>query len=189
MIKSNYTDDWRLINKLSVDWPFTQQEVYTALENETYFGDEDRTYCHDIKSPILQFIMSTVEDSIPGLLREMNEQPAFQEIWNFKYKEQILNNTSWTCHIVCDKPGYNTDNHIDCRLQVCTGMLFFNSFDDVDQSTSFYTSHSKDGTIRMSSEFGNGWYTANTHINWHVGANNTQRNRYAILFINNLELK
>ena len=189
MIKSNYTDDWRLINKLSVDWPFTQEEVYTALENEEYVGDELRAFCHHIKSPVLQFIFNTVEASIPNLLREMNEQSAFQDIWNFRYKEQILNNTSWTCHIVRDKPGYNTDTHIDCRTQVCTGMLFFNSFDDPDQSTSFYTSFSKDSPIRMSSKFGDGWFSANTQINWHIGANNTQRNRYAILFIINLDLK
>jgi hypothetical protein len=68
-------------------------------------------------------------------------------------------------------------------------MLFFNSFDDPDQSTSFYTSFGGASPIRISSEFGNGWYSANTQINWHIGANNTQRNRYAILFINNLELK
>jgi hypothetical protein len=189
MIKSNYTDNWRLINRLSINWPFTQEEVYTALENETYFGDGDRTFCHHIKSPILQSIMSTVEANIPVLLSEINDQPMFQEIWNFRYKEQILNNTSWTCHIVCDKPGYNTDNHIDCRTQVCTGMVFFNSFDDTDQSTTFYTTHNGDDPIRMSSEFGNGWFSANTQINWHLGANNTQRNRYAILFIINLDLK
>ena len=67
--------------------------------------------------------------------------------------------------------------------------FFFNSFDDPDQSTSFYTSFGGASPIRISSEFGNGWYSANTQINWHIGANNTQRNRYAILFINNLELK
>ena len=189
MIKSNYTDTWRLITKLSIDWPFTQEEVYTALENETYFGDGDRTFCHEIKSPILQSIMSTVEANIPILLREMNEQDRFQEVWNFKYKEQILNNNSWGCYFVCDKPGYDTDIHIDCRTQLCTGMLFFNKLDDPDQATSFYTTHSKDNPLRMSSQYGTGWYSANTHDCWHVGANNTQRNRYAILFINNLELK
>ena len=189
MIKSNYTDNQRLINKLSIDWPFTQEEVYTALENEECSGNEDRTFYYHVKSPILQSIMSTVKANIPVLLQEMNEQARFQEVWRFKYKEQILNNNSWECNFVCDKPGYNIGIHTDCRIQICLGMLFFNSFDDADQATTFYTTHSGDNPMRMSSEFGTGWYSANTHDSWHTGGNNTQRNRYAILFSNNLELK
>ena len=189
MIKSNYTDDWRLVTRLAVEWPFSQSQVYAALEQEEYFGDGDRTYCHDIKSPILQSIYNTVIAGIPALLAEMSEQNVFQSKWSLDYKEQIINNTVASCHFVKDKPGYNTQIHTDCITQVCTGMLFFNSFDDPEQSTSFCTSPSGDNSIRMSSQYGNGWYAANVASNFHIGANNTQRNRYAILFINKLNLK
>lgn len=189
MLTSKYTDDWRLITELSVDWPFSQEEVYTALENEEYFGNDDRTYCHHIKSPILKQIADTVAASIPVLLAEMSEQVEFKGKWGLDYDGQLINNTSSSCHFICDKPGFNTDVHVDNRTQVCTGMLFFNSVDDPDQATTFYTTHSKDMPLRMSSKFGCGWYAANTHDNWHVGANNTQRNRYALIFINKLVLK
>ena len=68
MLKYEYTDDWRLIAKLSIDFPFTQQEVYTALEKEQYYGDEDRTYCPNPSSPILNEILDIVKTNIPNLL-------------------------------------------------------------------------------------------------------------------------
>ena len=189
MIISKFTDDWRLLTELSVDWPFSQEEVYTALENEEYFGEGDRTYCQEIKSPILKSIYNTVMSEAPALLSKMSSHPVFQEKWGLDYADQIINNSALSCFFVCDKHGYNTEVHIDNRTQVCTGMLFFNSFDDKDQATSFCTTHSGDNMLRMSSKYGAGWYAANTHDCWHVGANKTQRKRYALLFINKLILK
>lgn len=189
MIISNYIDNWRLLAKLTFDLPCSQEEIYNALENEVYHGNEDRTYCHDIASPFLQAIYDTVMIQAPLLLAEMSEQIEFQGKWGLEYKEQIINNTSLSCHFICDKPGFDTDVHVDHRTQVCTGMLFFNKIDDPNQSTTFYTSPSKDNPVRISSECGNGWYAANTQDNWHVGANNTQHNRYALLFLHKLSLK
>jgi len=189
MLISKYTDDWRLIAELTASWPYTQEEVYKELEQQEYHGNDLRTYCHDIKSPILKEIFDSVVKHIPLLLAEMSDQPVFQEKWSFDYKGQILNNVTTDCFFVCDKPGYNTDIHIDCRTQVCTGMLFFNKVNDTDQITKFYTTHNKDNEICMSSEYRKGWYAANTHDCWHLGVNNTNRNRYALLFINNLKLK
>jgi hypothetical protein len=180
----------RLIAELSANWPYSQEEVYTALENEEYFGNDDRTYCHDIKSPILKSIYDSAMGSAQELFQVMLDQHQFSTaVWGLDFKEQLANNTKLSGHFVCDKPGYNTSVHIDCRIQVCTGMLFFNSFDDIDQATTFYTDHNNNNPIRMSSKYGSGWYAANTHDCWHIGANNTQRNRYAILFINELNLK
>ena len=189
MILSKFIGEWSLITELSVDWPFSQEEVYTALENEEYFGDGDRTYCHDIKSPVLKTIYETVMSEAPALLADMSKHHVFQETWGLDYADQIINNTTLSCHFICDKPGYNTDVHIDARTQVCTGMLFFNSVDDADQATTFCTNYRGDNPLRMSSKYGTGWYMANTHDGWHIGANNTQRNRYAIIFINKLSLK
>jgi hypothetical protein len=189
MIKHEYTDTWRLIARLAIDWPFTQEEVYSALEKEQYYGDEDRTYCPHPVSPILQEILNIVNSSIPNLLLDMTRQYDFKHKWCLEYEDQLINNTKTTCMFTCDKPGYIIDTHVDSRLQVCTGMIFFNNFDDPDQATTFYTSHSGDNPLRMSSQYGSGWYAANTHDCWHTGANNTQRNRYAIIFINKLDLK
>ena len=189
MLKYDYTDEWRLIAKLSIDFPFAQQEVYTALEKEQYYGDEDRTYCPNPSSHILKEILDIVKTNIPNLLLDMTNHPEFKHKWCLEYSEQLVNNTKTSCMFICDKPGYNIDTHVDSRMQVCTGMLFFNYDNDPNQSTTFYTSHSKDNPLLMTSQYGTGWYAANTHDCWHSGANNTQRKRYAIIFINTLDLK
>lgn len=189
MLITQYTDDWRLLASLTAEWPYLQEEVYTALENEEYFGNSERTYCHDIKSPILKSIYDTVIASVPKLLAEMSEFTEFQSHWGLDYKEQIINNTKTSCYFICDKPGFSTGTHIDNKTQVCTGMLFFNSTDDVEHSTTFYTSPSGDNPVRISSKYGNGWYAANTYSNYHIGANTSLRNRYSMIFINKLDLK
>jgi hypothetical protein len=61
-------------------------------------------------------------------------------------------------------------------------MMFFNPVDDPRQSTSFYASESGDGPIQMSSQLGQGWYTANWHKSWHKGSNASNRTRYAVKF-------
>jgi hypothetical protein len=188
-ITSEYTDDWRLINKLTVRWPYSQQEIYTALESEEFVGN-GRAYCNDLKSPILKNMLANASNEAVRLLAEMCEQQQFKEdTWHLESTEQMLNNVSTLCCFVCDHPGYNTDIHIDSRMTVCAGMFFFNSFDDENQSTTFYTSLNGDNPIRLSSEYGTGWYAANTQMNWHQGGNNTLRDRYAIMFINKLNLK
>ena len=188
MLTSQYTDDWRLLSQLTTNFPYSQEEVYTALQNEEYQGNDSRKICHEIKSPILQSIHKTVLDSVPALLEEISKFPDFVEHWGLADIKELVNNVKTSCQLVCDKPGFTTGVHIDCKSQVCTGMLFFNKTDDPDQSTSFYTSLSGDNPIRISSEYGHGWFSANTYWGYHIGGNNSSRDRYALIFISNLNL-
>jgi hypothetical protein len=189
MIKSTYTDDWRLINQLSIAWPFAQEEVYTALENETYFGDEGRTYCHEIKSNILKSIYDTVVSNLPKLQEELFNQSEFQSHWGAEYACRMINNIKTTCHFICDKPGFTTGIHIDEKSSVCAGMIFFNKFDNADHSTTFCTSVNGDNPVQISSKYGNGWLSANTYNSYHIGGNNSSVNRYAIIIISKLDLR
>ena len=187
---SNYTDDWRMLNDLTINWPWTQEEVYAELEKEDYTGDGDRGYCWDPKSPILKKLLEGVVSSIPKLLLEASQQEQFsRDYWWLDYKEQLVNNTHFSYSIVKDKPGFDINLHLDHRVTICTGMLFFNSYDDPDQATTFYSSMSMEHPIRMSSIYGKGWYSANTHHSWHTGSNNSNRDRYAIIFNSLLTLK
>jgi hypothetical protein len=189
MISFEYINEWRLVMKLSIAWPFDQHEVYSALENEDYYGDGDRVYCPTPKSSMLQQILDIVKEESQTLLKNINTRQEFKDKWCLDYNEQLLNNTKLTCMFVCDKPGFSLDSHIDSRLQVCTGMFFFNNFDDIKQSTTFYTTHQGENPIRLSSKYGTGWYAANDQDNWHSGGNFTDRNRYAIILIHKLDLK
>ena len=188
MIKSNYTDDWRLVNELSIDWQFSQEEVYTALENETYFGDEARTYCHEIESSILKSIYNTVVSNLPKLQEELFNQPEFQSHWGADYASRMLNNIKTTCHFICDKPGFTTGIHIDEKSSVCAGMIFFNKRNNTNHSTTFYTSIHGDNPIQISSKYGSGWLSANTYNSYHGGGNNSSFNRYAMIIISKLVL-
>ena len=188
MLTSQYTDDWRLLSQLTTTFPYSQEEVYTALQNEEYQGNDGRKWCYELKSPILQSIYKTVVDRVPTLLEEISKFPNFVEHWGLADINDLVKNVKTTCHFVCDKPGYTTGVHLDCKSQVCTGMLFFNKEDDLKQSTTFYTSPNKDNPIRISSEYGNGWFSANTYWGHHIGGNNSSRDRYALIFISNLNL-
>ncbi len=188
-IKSEYTDDWRLLNRLSVDWSYSQEEIYTSLEKEEFLG-EGRLYCNNLKSPVLKNILDFVNDNIPILLSELCDQDQFKnDLWHLDSKDQITNNITTMCCFICDKPGYTTSTHIDSRMTISSGMFFFNQQDDEKQSTYFYTTFDEQNPIRISSQCGNGWYAANTHYSWHVGSNNSLRDRYSLMFVNKLILK
>ena len=189
MITSQYNDDWGLLSQLTTNFPYSQEEVYTALENEEYQGTDSRRCCFEVKSSILQLIRKTVVDYVPALLEEISKFPEFVEHWGLDDITELVNNVKTSCYFVCDKPGYTTGLHIDCKSQVCTGMLFFNQLDDPDQSTYFSPSPNGDNPVRISSEYGNGWFSANTYNGYHIGANNTLRDRYALIFVNKLNLK
>jgi|LauGreDrversion4_2_1035121.scaffolds.fasta_scaffold249735_1 hypothetical protein len=182
MIKATYIDDWRLISKLSAEWPFTQEEIYLALEQEEFIGEE-RAYCTIPKSIILQQLLNKMEEAIPKLLTELCEQEQFKkDLWHLESTEQMTNNVRTTCSFARDTPGFDTNIHLDSRMTVCTGMLFFNQDNDPLQSTCFYTTLTGNEPVCMSSQFGNGWFAANTSISWHTGGNASSRYRYSLIF-------
>jgi hypothetical protein len=189
MIISQYINDWRLLSCLTATFPYTQEEVYEALQKEEYQGEDYRRICNEIKSPILQEIHKTVTDNIPSLVEGLTKFSDFVEHWGLDDINTLTSNLKTFCKFICDKPGFTTGIHIDNKSQVCTGMLFFNETDDPAQSTSFYTSLNGDNPLRISSQYGNGWFSANTYWGYHIGANNSQRDRYALLFISSLDLK
>ena len=188
-ITSRFIDNWRLINLLTIEYPWTHAEVYQALENETYIGDV-RAHCSNPSNPILKELLEKTVDAIPQLFLEMCNQDQFKnDTWHLESVEQMSNNTVISCSIFRDSPGFTTNIHLDSRMTVCSGMLFFNKEDDPSQSTTFYTSSQGDDPIRISSQYGRGWYASNTGYSYHCGSNNSLDNRYSIMFYNKLNLK
>jgi hypothetical protein len=191
-IISTYEEDWKLFSKLQIEWPYTQQEIYSAFESEDFDYTQDlRVVLSNPKNQILQDLIKLVHEKISlHLLNEICLKDEFvNDLWGLETKEQMLANIITLCSVICDKPGYTTNTHIDCKTNVCVGMFFFNEFDDPDQATFFYTSFSENDPARTSSQYGNGWYLANTHYSWHKGSNNSSRKRYSLYFTNNLNLK
>jgi hypothetical protein len=194
MLKSEYITDGPMLSNLIINWPYSQQEIYSALEQEDFSGPTDydgkRSFCFNPQSPILKDILDKGKESSAYLLNEICELDDFSiDLWHLENKQQIIKNVTTWIAFLCDKPGFTTSKHIDSRLTVCTGMFFFNKEDDADQSTYFYTEFNSDTPTRTSSQFGHGWYAANTHGSWHVGSNNSHRNRYSLYIIQQLNLK
>jgi hypothetical protein len=188
-ITSKFTDEWRLINLLTVEYPWSQSEIYQALESENYVGDI-RAHCSNPSNPILRKLLDSIIAEIPGLFLQMCDQDQFKnDTWHLENSNQMLNNTIVLCAIFRDSPGFTTSIHLDSRMTVCSGMLFFNKEDNPDQSTTFYTSPEGNDPIRISSQYGTGWYSANTGYSYHCGSNNSLHNRYSIMFYNKLNLK
>lgn len=189
----NFIDDLDVINKLEIKWNYSQSEIYQALEQEEFQDNSNysgrRLWCSYPKNPILIDILDSLYKNAPMLLGKMCEQKDFKEdFWRLQSTEQMLRNASATCSFLCDKPGFTTTPHVDCRTTLCTGMFFFNQVDDEEQSTFFYLDKDGNNKIRMSSQYGTGWYAANFDLP-HLGMNNSQRDRYTLILTHYLELK
>jgi hypothetical protein len=78
-----------------------------------------------------------------------------------------------------DMPGFVNDLHTDYRLLIATGMVYFHPQDDENVSSWFYQSRDRVDPIRMTTEFGAGWWHQNGHYNWHEGWNRTDNVRYS----------
>jgi len=189
----NFIGDLDVINKLEIEWNYSQAEIYRALEKEEFSYNDNyggkRLWCSSPKNFILKDILDNLYKNSSMLLGRICEQKDFKEdFWRIKSKEQMLRNVSTTCSFLLDKPGFTTTPHVDCRTTVCTGMFFFNDVDDENQSTFFYLDQQMTKSIRMSSQFGTGWYAAN--FDWpHLGMNNSQRDRYSLIITHYIDLK
>ena len=137
----------------------------------------------------LDQICNNIKDQQQVLLAEIWDSDLATHVWGASTSlEQLQANSRPFCEILRDQPGMTTSIHVDHRACVTAGMLFFNPLDDPLQSTSFYANESGDRPIQMSSQYAEGWYTANWHRSWHKGSNASDRVRYALKFGLSLKL-
>jgi hypothetical protein len=110
-----------------------------------------------------------------------HQKNYISSMWEGWTAEQMYNNTFWGSIYNRDHPGFAIPNHLDTRLQVATALIYFTEHDDVNQSTTFYTSENKDNKLRIENGFGKGVLHLNDHTSWHEGSNNSSKVRYSLI--------
>lgn len=102
--------------------------------------------------------------------------------WEYNYnRESMFNETNIHCEFTKDMPGFVNPLHTDFRKLVATGMIYLTDRDDPDLSTQFYDDMERSNPIRMTTDFGDGWWHANGNNTYHEGWNKTNQVRYVIL--------
>lgn len=102
--------------------------------------------------------------------------------WEYDFdREQMFDCTNLHAELTRDAPGFVNVLHTDFRLLVATGMVYLTDSDNTELSTMFYTSQQRTEPLRMTTNFGDGWWHVNGNNTYHEGWNRTDRFRYSFL--------
>jgi len=178
--------------RLELDSRFNQNQIIEDFKNED-FGDTTDAYgqtgfslrrdVKEIRSPRLQLISNYFRSDFfkKLMIDTLYNQPGFAGYWAIS-PERMFNMTLPTGNLVCDKPGHNTNIHLDNRCLVAAGMCYFSEQDDPDISTYFFDTKERANPIRIPTNFSTGWLAANMHNSWHDGYNKSNYDRYTLMY-------
>ena len=167
---------------LHMDLPYTIDEVNNEINSyENIFTPVGRgRYISGFCSKILDEIKQTMLDC--SFIDEFYEFDEFRQMWPTLTLEELKNKTSFNCALYKDSPGFSMGSHLDSRQLVVVGMIFLNPINIPEQNTILYSSKNKDDPQNLPSGLGDGWVMANAHNTWHSGGNQSNQDRYSILF-------
>ena len=190
--------DYAFATKLTLD--ISQTDFVDRLKRETWSPDATG-YGHNRMS---QRYTARYDQLRDPFLKELNEYTFSTEFrstvvhhfyqhnqhfvrdWSLSPKQMIEGTTSGA-RFIMDTPGLDLNTHLDNRMQVFTGMIYFNNVDNPLQSTTFYNTGDNQDPVVAQTNFGHGWVMANLHNSWHSGGNRDSHDRYSMLF--NISLK
>ena len=121
------------------------------------------------------------------IIDQLYSEKLFGGHWSIG-PEEMFRNTKSSGRFLKDLPGFTAGLHIDNRLLVASGMIYFVNGDDPNQSTTFYSNSRRDYPRRIPTGHGRGWIAANTHDSWHDGLNQSSQERYSMILSVGLKL-
>lgn len=183
--------------RFHVDLPCDHDQLRTELDRENWIPHGDIGAVGNNPWPGMRF----------KVLRPSLHNRRLHEIWEFCCSDQLKQffidwmylhipniAVDWdmhpetlfkSCHLhgefTKDMPGFVNDIHTDYRKLVATGMIYLTNHDDPDLSTYFCDDHDRTNQLRMTTNWGDGWWHANGNDTWHEGWNRTTHVRYSIL--------
>lgn len=176
------------VYEVNLDITDSRADLIKDLETEYWTPDQDnlieRYYLEwgSIQSPRLQKLRDYAcsDEFRYSVIDQLYNEPLFSGYWSIgpDRMKQVTNSFGT---ILRDQPGYHCGLHLDNRLLVATGMIYFCEQDDYDISTEFYTSCDKTDPVRITTGFGRGWVAANMHDSWHDGWNRSVHDRYSMI--------
>jgi hypothetical protein len=181
--------------KLQLHLPWSFEEIHQDLEKETWtnpgsdnkFGldlwEGWREKCH---SPQTKTLSTLINFFRTDQLKKQLIGWLYENVTNFNTEymmtQQELNDCcSLHGELVKDTPGFVNILHTDYRRLAATGMIYLTEHDDPNVSTVFYDSRERVNPVRMTTNFGDGWWHANGNDTYHEGWNRTNQFRYSFL--------
>lgn len=170
----------------SANWGVThEQEVYA---DHYWTGARHKLYPENIDSstPIMQSLQNYIsgiefKTKLVNFCYESMPR-VFQESWSNWTPEKTIENTHAHAEFIKDGPGLVIPLHTDSRIVVGGGMIYFAETDDPRISTIFYNSYERGDPQRMTTNFCDGWWHANSNNTYHDGGNAADYTRYSMLF-------
>jgi hypothetical protein len=181
------------VYKVNLDIRADYANIIASLEKETWFPDQgaygqsnfvSRYYLNwdQVQNTYLQEIQdwSCSDDFRRSVIDQLYSEPNFAGYWSID-PETMFRTTVSSGRFLKDLPGFGAGVHIDNRLQVAAGMIYFIDGDDENQSTTFYSTPTGADPCRIPTGHGHGWIAANMHDSWHDGWNRSAQNRYSLI--------
>jgi hypothetical protein len=182
---------------LVLDLPWTNSEIVSELDQEIWSPDEagysqssfaTRYRLRSVTQPTLKQIEAYVEHGdFKHQIIDTLWTTDFPGHWGVDANRMDLMTFIYGL-FTKDLPGYRIPVHIDDRMHVIQGMIYFVDGDDPNQSTTVYSTKDKDNPYRIPTGNGMGYFAANTNDSWHAGHNASDRVRYSMVFGIRLDL-
>ena len=184
---------------LQFDLPWTNQEIVTELTKENWQADAGgytqdsfptRYRIQTVQQPYLKAIEDYVingefKKKIINTLWEPVTNGAqslgFSALWGVDATRMDAMTFIYGM-FTKDCPGYFIRPHTDDRMHVVQGMIYFIDGDDLDQSTTVYSTKEGANPYRIPTGSGIGYFAANTNDSWHSGQNSSNQDRYSMVF-------
>lgn len=187
---------WK-VTHLHVDLPFSQEELLSELEQEEWVNPSVINNLGNDNWGGVRFkcMNPKLEHRNMRLLHDFFQSDELKQRlvhWMYETDDSMNWDWEWTPEQMCahtrlhgefsrDMPGFVNVMHTDYRKLVATGMVYFSSQDDDRLSTVFYDTMDRANAVRMTTDFGDGWWHSNGNNTWHEGWNKTDQVRYSAL--------
>lgn len=179
--------DYPLIWDIDFDPGVSVQELRSTLAKEKWqpmslgYGLENNAKRHLLGPPYQSELLARIDKTFAHpffkmqLLETLGAVPYFHNLWpTDKLAELTQVSTSWGR----DLPGFKISPHLDNRLQICTGMIFFNETNDPASGTKFTRTNGGPVIKTGNSGFGQGWILVHDYHGWHHGENASSTDRF-----------
>jgi hypothetical protein len=183
--------DWPLIWDIEFNPGLPVAEFREILRDENWqplklgYGLESNPKRHVLAAPYKSKVLQNIDRAFTHeafklqLIETIRAVPYFNNLWpTDKLAEHTEVSTLWSR----DLPGFEISPHLDNRLQICTGMIFFNEKNDPASGTKFTRTNGGEVFKTGNSGFGQGWLLVHDYHGWHYGKNASDSDRYHLTF-------
>ena len=184
-----------LVSKLHLRMPFSYEDIIAELENEEWkpHGEVAPVGHNPWPGSRYKVLNPKWENqrlvSISNYFRSndfkrqsidwmYDNYPGTDVAWGMD-RDTMFRQSETHIEFTRDMPGFVNALHTDYRKLIATGMIYFSNQDSEDLSSYFYRTEQRDDPVRMTTNFGDGWWHLNGHYTWHEGWNRTDSVRYS----------